>query len=97
LYRRASEVKSLDEVDKLKREIEDRFGELDTPSEQFLQVIRIKYLSDRLKIKNIKSIKRSISITLSDDTRLTIEAETGDDDDVLKETIDFLKTMLLHS
>jgi transcription-repair coupling factor (superfamily II helicase) len=93
LYRRASEINSLDEVDKLNIEIENRFGKLDLPSEQFLQLIKVKYLSEKVGVKSLKSYQRAITVVLRDETKLTLQAESSDDDDILREALDFLMEM----
>jgi transcription-repair coupling factor (superfamily II helicase) len=53
LYRRLSQAKSVDKVYEIEKEIVDRFGKIDKPTQNFIEKIKIKILASE---KNIKSI-----------------------------------------
>jgi len=60
LYKRISSVKSLDELDRIKNEIEDRYGPIPSCVHNLLYFGTIKYLTQRIKIKSIDRIGQKI-------------------------------------
>ncbi|MCJ7579024.1 MAG: transcription-repair coupling factor, partial [Candidatus Aminicenantes bacterium] len=53
LYKRISSVESLEELDRIREEIKDRFGILPKSVENLLRYGAVKFLAHKLKIKNI--------------------------------------------
>ncbi|EEO23930.2 transcription-repair coupling factor [Helicobacter bilis ATCC 43879] len=94
LYRRLSQVKSEFEVREIEGEIEQRFGRLDIYSLQFLEIIIIKTLALQLGIKAISNAGYNISLIGHDDTRITLQSPTKDDDDILNTIKTKLKELL---
>lgn len=94
LYRRLSQVKSEFEVRQIEGEIEQRFGRLDVYSLQFLEIIIIKTLALKLGIKAISNTGYNISLMYHDNTRITLQSPTKDDDDILQTITTKLKELL---
>ena len=94
LYRRLSQVKSEFEVREIEGEIEQRFGRLDIYSLQFLEIIIIKTLALQLGIKAISNAGYNISLIGHDDTRITLQSPTKDDDDILNTIKTKLKELI---
>ena len=94
LYRRLSQVKSELEVRQIEGEIEQRFGKLDIYSLQFLEIIIIKTLALKLGIKAISNAGYNISLIWHDNTRITLQSPTKDDDDILQTITNKLKEIL---
>lgn len=94
LYRRLSQVKNEAEVREIEGEIEQRFGKLDIYSLQFLEIIIIKTLALELGIKAISNAGYNISLIGYDDTRITLQSPTKDDDDILNTIKTKLKELL---
>lgn len=94
LYRRLSQVKSEFEVREIEGEIEQRFGKLDIYSLQFLEIIIIKTLALQLGIKAISNAGYNISLIGHDDTRITLQSPTKDDDDILNTIKTKLKELI---
>lgn len=94
LYRRLSQVKSEVEVREIEGEIEQRFGRLDVYSLQFLEIIVIKTLALKLGVKAISNAGYNISLTWHDNTRITLQSPTKDDDDILQTIATKLRELL---
>ncbi len=60
LYKRISSVESLEELDRIRDEVNDRFGDLPESVENLLRYGIVKYLSHNLKIKSIDRIGHKI-------------------------------------
>ncbi len=60
LYKRISSVEDLKEIEKIKEEIEDRFGPLPSSVKHLLQYGIIKYLARQLKINSIDRVRRRV-------------------------------------
>jgi transcription-repair coupling factor (superfamily II helicase) len=63
VYRRLSQCESAVEVYEIEEELIDRFGELDTPTKQFIELMVIKRLSLEKKIKSIMNYGQNITIS----------------------------------
>ena len=90
LYRRLSKCETKAEVFEIQDEIEDRFGKLDTPTKQFIELIIIKILALSKNIKAISNYDMNISITKQNDEKLMIKAPSKDDDDIVASVLKFL-------
>jgi len=76
LYKRISSVESLDEIERISAEIEDRFGPLPMSVQNLLRYGIIKYLAQRIGTQAIDRIRKKIIFkfypkTSADLTRLT--------------------------
>ncbi len=89
LYRRLSQCENSTEVYKIEEEIEQRFGSIDTPTRQFLELVVIKLLALIKDITSISNYGQNITLTDKNQNRQTIKAPSKDDDDIIK-------TLLIH-
>lgn len=83
LYRRLAMCKDVESVFKIRVEIEDRFGKIDTFSSQFLDLILIKVLGSVCEIRAISNYGQTISLTLKSGEKEILHAPSKDDDDIL--------------
>ena len=91
IYRRLSQCETPVEVYEIEEELNDRFGELDTPTKQFFELMVIKLLSLEKKIQSIMNYGQNITITYMNESRETIKSESKDDDDIIKATLFYLR------
>ena len=91
LYRRLSQAKEVDEVYEIEEEIVDRFGSLDKLSRQFIDLMIVKILANKKGVKKISNYNENIYIEFRDGKRVTLKAKTKDSDDIIKESLEFLK------
>jgi transcription-repair coupling factor (superfamily II helicase) len=94
LYRRLSKCESASAVYEIEEEMEDRFGQLDTPTKQFLSLIIMKILASDLKFKSITNYKDNITITDENDKKTYLKSASFDDDDIISATLGFLRTTM---
>jgi transcription-repair coupling factor (superfamily II helicase) len=87
LYRRLSLCKNIDEIYEIEREIIDRFGKLDTPTKQFLQIDIIKILAIKQKIKTVSNMNQNITLQKYDGNNIRLVSPTKDDDDIINTVI----------
>jgi transcription-repair coupling factor (superfamily II helicase) len=90
LYRRLSMCASKKEVFDIQDEMEDRFGKLDLPTKQFIELIIIKINALEKKIKTISNYDMSITIVYNDERKETIKSASRDDDDLIIATLNYL-------
>jgi len=90
LYRRLSKCESKASVFEIQDEIEDRFGKLDIPTKQFIELIIIKILALEKNIKTISNYDMNISIVKQNDEKIMIKAPSKDDDDIVASVLKFL-------
>jgi transcription-repair coupling factor (superfamily II helicase) len=64
LYKRISSAESMDEIQAIEEEIEDRFGPLPESVLNLCHYGRIKFLAQRLKIKSVDRIEQRIVLKL---------------------------------
>jgi len=91
IYRRLSQCETVVEVYEIEEELNDRFGELDAPTKQFIELMVIKLLSLEKKIKSIMNYGQNITITYNNNSKETIKSESKDDDDIIKATLFYLR------
>jgi transcription-repair coupling factor (superfamily II helicase) len=91
IYRRLSACQEVVEIYEIQEETIDRFGELDTPSKQFFELMVIKLLCLEKKIKIISNYGQNITITQSDDKKESIKSDSKDDDDIIKAVLGYLR------
>jgi len=90
LYRRLSMCSAKKEVFAIQDEMEDRFGKLDLPTKQFIELIIIKINALEKKIKTISNYDMNITIVYNDEKKETIKAPSRDDDDLIITTLNYL-------
>ena len=91
VYRRLSQCEDAVEVYEIEEELIDRFGELDTPTKQFFELMVIKLLALEKKIKSISNYGQNITFTYLNESKETIKSRSKDDDDIVKETLFYLR------
>ncbi len=91
LYRRLSQAQEVIKIYELEEEVIDRFGTLDEPTKQFFELMVIKILSLKKKIKIVSSYAQNITFIYVDDTKITITANSKDDDDIIKKSLEYLR------
>lgn len=91
LYRRLSKCKSPNEVFEIEGEIEDRFGRLDTPTTQFLQMMIVKILATSKEIKSISNYGQNITLLDKNDDKTLLKSKSKDDDDILDTLLVYLR------
>lgn len=70
LYRKIATLKTAEEIETLKSEIEDRFGRLLDEVKNLLDVIRLKIMARELLITKIQDIEGRIRVVFSPDTKV---------------------------
>ena len=91
LYRRLSQCEEPTEIYELEEEAIDRFGKLDEPSKQFFELMVIKLLSLDKKIIKVMNYGQNITIEYANGSRESIKAASKDDDDIIKEVLQYLR------
>ena len=91
VYRRLSQCESAVEVYEIEEELNDRFGELDTPTKQFFELMVIKLLSLEKKIKSITNYGQTVTVTYLNESKETIKSDSKDDDDLIKCALFYLR------
>ena len=92
LYKRLSRAKSLDDVYEIEKEIVDRFGKLDKPTQNFIDKIKIKVLAQNKGIKSISNFGQNITILYENGEKEIIKAPAKDDEVILETIFNKLKT-----
>lgn len=75
----------------IEEEMEDRFGKLDTPTKQFMDLILIKILAISKNIEQISSYEMNITFVKSDGVKESIKSRSRDDDDIISATLEYLR------
>ncbi|MBS4067645.1 MAG: DEAD/DEAH box helicase [Sulfurimonas sp.] len=91
IYRRLSACENSVEVYEIQEEVIDRFGDLDTPSKQFFELMVIKLLSLEKKIKSVSNYGQNITFTYMNDAKDSIKSDSKDDDDIIKAVLIYLR------
>jgi len=91
LYRRLSQAKEVVDIYKIEEEILDRFGELDTPTKQFIELVVIKLLASKAKIKTIMNYGQNITIIYANEQKELLRSPSKDDDDIIDTTLKYLR------
>ena len=91
LYRRLSRCKSTVAVYELEEEMIDRFGKLDEFSKQFIDLTVIKILATDKKIQSVSNYGQNITLQYHGGKKEMLKAESKDDDDILKTTLQYLR------
>ena len=91
IYRRLAQCEEAVEIYEVEEELIDRFGELNTPTKQFIELMVIKLLALQKDIKSISNYGQSITFTYFNDSKESIKADSKDDDDIIKATLFYLR------
>ncbi|WP_199767522.1 transcription-repair coupling factor [Helicobacter ailurogastricus] len=91
LYRRLSFCQDLASVQEIQAEMKDRFGTLDAMSTQFLQIIRVKILANRLNISKISQYGQNITLFMQGDQNVLLKAPSKDDENILQTLLSHLQ------
>ncbi|MGE4419608.1 MAG: DEAD/DEAH box helicase [Sulfurimonas sp.] len=91
IYRRLSSCETPLEIYEIQEEVIDRFGELDTPTKQFFELMVIKILSLHKKIKSVSNYGQNITLTYMDEKKESIKSDSKDDDDIIKAVLKYLR------
>ena len=93
LYRRLSLCESKAEVYEISVEIEDRFGKLDTPTRQFIDIIVMKVFAKQKSISKVSSYGEKVFIEFIDSSkeRVVLQSRSKDDDDIIETAMSYLK------
>ena len=91
LYRRLSKAVSKETLYEIEEEMEDRFGKLDTPTKQFMDLILIKILALEKGINQISSYETNITFVKVDGVKESLKARSRDDDDIINATLEYLR------
>ena len=84
LYRRLALAKDLNEIYDIEKEIIDRFGKIDKPTQNFIEKIKIKILANKQNIKSISNYNENILIVYNDSKKQTLKAPAKDDEIILE-------------
>ena len=91
LYRRLSRCGSIHEVLEIEDEMLDRFGKMDVPTKQFLQLIEIKILATQHHIVLVSNYGQMITLKYEDEKKQTLQSRSRDDDDVIDTVLHYLR------
>jgi len=91
IYRRLSSCETPLEVYEIEEEVLDRFGELDTPTKQFFELMVIKILSLQKRIKSVSNYGQNITFSYADEKKESIKSDSKDDDDIIKAVLKYLR------
>ncbi len=91
IYRRLSQCEEVVEIYEIEEELTDRFGELDTPTKQFIELMVIKLLALEKDIKTIMNYGQNITFTYFNDSKESVKSDSKDDDDIIKATLFYLR------
>ena len=79
------------EIYEIQEEVIDRFGELDTPTLQFFELMVIKLLSLDKKIRSVSNYGQNITFSYLNNSKESIKSDSKDDDDIVKATLYYLR------
>ncbi len=91
LYRRLSQAQSLHDIYEIEKEIIDRFGDVDTPTKQFIELVAVKFLASELGVRSVMNYAQNITVVFEDDSKESIKAASKDDDDILDAVLRYLR------
>jgi transcription-repair coupling factor (superfamily II helicase) len=91
IYRRLSGCEEALEIYEIEEEVIDRFGELDTATKQFFELMVIKVLSLEKKIKSVSNYGQNITFTYMNERKESIKSNSKDDDDIVKAVLFYLR------
>jgi transcription-repair coupling factor (superfamily II helicase) len=91
LYRRLSKCQSVQDVLEIEAEMVDRFGKIDIPTKQFLELIEMKILATLRGIVLVSNYGQNITVKYENDTKVTLVSRSKDDDDLIATVLTHLR------
>ena len=91
IYRRLSACEDSVAIYEIQEEVIDRFGELDSSTTQFFELMVIKLLSLEKSIKSVSNYGQNITFTYMNDSKESIKSDSKDDDDIIKAVLFYLR------
>lgn len=91
LYRRLSKCASVHQVLEIEAEMVDRFGKIDVPTKQFLELIEIKILAASKEIALISNYGQNITVKYHDEKKILLQSRSKDDDDLIASVLNHLR------
>lgn len=91
IYRRLSACEDVSDIYEIEEEVIDRFGDLDTPTKQFFELMVIKLLSLQNKIKSVSNYGQNVTFTYMNDSKDSVKSDSKDDDDIIKSVLFYLR------
>ena len=91
IYRRLSQCEEAVEIYEIEEELTDRFGELNMPTKQFIELMVIKLLALDKDVKSIMNYGQNITFTYFNDSKESVKSDSKDDDDIIKATLFYLR------
>ncbi len=73
IYRRVANAKSPEDLEDMKSEMTDRFGELPAEAKRLLEVMKLKIMAKRLSILNMSETDRRIRFIFSESTSVSAD------------------------
>ena len=92
LYKRLSLCNTLEDVYEIEKELVDRFGKLDKPTQNFIEKIKIKVLAKEKEIQSISNYGENITFIYNNGHKEFIKAMAKDDEIILESIFNKLKT-----
>lgn len=90
LYRRLSNVESMAEIYDIEGEIAQRFGNLDSYTRRFLQLMLVKFLATQKGIKLITNYNENITLSFENGEKVALKSDEKDDDSVIEAVLKYL-------
>ena len=92
IYRRLAACEEVVEIYEIQEEVMDRFGELNTPTLEFFELMVIKLLGISKGMKSISNYGQNITFTYIDNKKESVKSQSRDDDDIIKATLTYLRS-----
>ncbi|NPA55567.1 MAG: DEAD/DEAH box helicase [Epsilonproteobacteria bacterium] len=86
IYKRLSKATSLEEVYEIQKEVIDRYGAINTPTNNFFTKIKIRILATKQNIQSISNYAENITILYHNGDKQLLKA-AAKDDEIILETI----------
>ncbi len=93
LYRRLSNVESVAEIYDIEGEIAERFGNLDSYTRRFLQLMLVKFLATQKGAKLITNYNENITLSLENGEKIALKSDERDDDSILETILGYLSSL----
>jgi transcription-repair coupling factor (superfamily II helicase) len=77
LYKRVSSVESMEDMEKIRREIVDRFGPFPRPVENLLRYGIVRFLAKKIRVKTIDRVGQKMVLTFFPATTMDLARLTG--------------------
>lgn len=90
LYRRLSNVESVAEIYDIEGEIAQRFGNLDSYTRRFLQLMLVKFLATQKGVRLISNYEQNITLVLENGEKISLKSDEKDDDSVIEAVLKYL-------